>query len=71
VAEVDGLLAGSLIAAWDWRANLHRLAIAPRYSRRGLGQARAGGRPMTTRMWRASRFAVCGGRRRAGVGLRG
>jgi ribosomal protein S18 acetylase RimI-like enzyme len=40
VAEVDGLLAGSLIAAWDgWRANLYRLAVAPAYRRRGLGQA--------------------------------
>jgi len=40
VAEVDGLLVGSLIAAWDgWRANLYRLAVAPDYRRRGLGQA--------------------------------
>lgn len=40
LAEVDGFLAGSLIAAWDgWRANLYRLAVAPDYRRRGLGQA--------------------------------
>ena len=40
VAEVDGVLAGSLIAVWDgWRANLYRLAVAPDYRRRGLGQA--------------------------------
>ena len=40
VAEVDGLLVGSLIAAWDgWRANLYRLAVAPDYRRRGLAQA--------------------------------
>jgi ribosomal protein S18 acetylase RimI-like enzyme len=40
LAELDGLLAGSLIAAWDgWRANLYRLAVATRYRRRGVGRA--------------------------------
>ena len=40
VAEVDGRLAGSLIATWDgWRANLYRLAVASEHRRRGLGRA--------------------------------
>jgi ribosomal protein S18 acetylase RimI-like enzyme len=39
VAELDGFLAGSLIAVWDgWRANLYRLAVASDYRRRGLGR---------------------------------
>jgi ribosomal protein S18 acetylase RimI-like enzyme len=39
VAEVDGLLVGSLLAAWDgWRANLYRLAVAGEHRRRGLGR---------------------------------
>jgi ribosomal protein S18 acetylase RimI-like enzyme len=39
VAEVDGRLAGTLIAAWDgWRGNLYRLAVLP--ERRGRGIAR-------------------------------
>ena len=40
VAEVDGRLAGSLMATWDgWRANLYRLAVASEHRRRGLGRA--------------------------------
>lgn len=40
VAEVEGEIAGTLIAAWDgWRGNLYRLAVAP--GRRGQGIARA------------------------------
>ncbi|MDQ6777045.1 MAG: GNAT family N-acetyltransferase [Actinomycetota bacterium] len=37
VAEDDGEIVASLIAAWDgWRANLYRLAVAPEHRRRGL-----------------------------------
>lgn len=37
VAESDGTLVGSMIAAWDgWRGNFHRLAVRPGYRRRGL-----------------------------------
>jgi ribosomal protein S18 acetylase RimI-like enzyme len=37
VAEADGVLVGSLIAAWDgWRGSFYRLAVAPERRRRGL-----------------------------------
>jgi ribosomal protein S18 acetylase RimI-like enzyme len=37
VAELDGVLAGSLIAAWDgWRGSFYRLAVSPEHRRRGL-----------------------------------
>ena len=37
VAELDGVLAGSLIAAWDgWRGSLYRLAVLPGHRREGL-----------------------------------
>jgi ribosomal protein S18 acetylase RimI-like enzyme len=37
VAELDSVLVGSLIAAWDgWRGSFYRLAVAPEYRRRGL-----------------------------------
>jgi ribosomal protein S18 acetylase RimI-like enzyme len=40
LAELDGLLAGSLIAVWDgWRASLYRLAVASRFRRRGVARA--------------------------------
>jgi ribosomal protein S18 acetylase RimI-like enzyme len=40
VAELEGWVAGSLIAAWDgWRANLYRLAVSPKLRRRGVAQA--------------------------------
>lgn len=39
LAEVDGKLAGSVIAGWDgWRGSIHRLTVAPAYRRRGLGR---------------------------------
>ncbi|MEV0583870.1 GNAT family N-acetyltransferase [Nonomuraea sp. NPDC050310] len=38
VAEVDGELAGTLIAGWDgWRAHLYRLAVHPDHRRKGIG----------------------------------
>ncbi|GAA3157655.1 GNAT family N-acetyltransferase [Planomonospora alba] len=40
VAEVDGEMAGTLIAGWDgWRAHLYRLAVDPARRRRGIGSA--------------------------------
>jgi ribosomal protein S18 acetylase RimI-like enzyme len=37
VAEVDGVLVGSLIAAWDgWRGSFYRLAVVPVHRRKGL-----------------------------------
>ncbi|HEV2773654.1 MAG TPA: GNAT family N-acetyltransferase [Thermoleophilaceae bacterium] len=37
VAESQGMLVGSLIAAWDgWRGSFHRLAVRPGHRRRGL-----------------------------------
>jgi ribosomal protein S18 acetylase RimI-like enzyme len=37
VAELDGVLAGSLIAAWDgWRGSFYRLAVLPEHRRKGL-----------------------------------
>jgi ribosomal protein S18 acetylase RimI-like enzyme len=40
IAEVDGEMAGTLIAGWDgWRAHLYRLAVDPARRRRGIGTA--------------------------------
>src|SRR5271170_2636520 len=37
VAELEGVLAGSLIAAWDgWRGSFYRLAVSPEQRRMGL-----------------------------------
>jgi len=37
VAELEGVLAGSLIAAWDgWRGSFYRLSVAPEHRRKGL-----------------------------------
>jgi ribosomal protein S18 acetylase RimI-like enzyme len=37
VAELDGVLIGSLIAAWDgWRSSFYRLAVTPEHRRKGL-----------------------------------
>jgi ribosomal protein S18 acetylase RimI-like enzyme len=39
VAELDGQLVGSVIAAWDgWRKSIYRLAVVPSARRRGLGR---------------------------------
>ncbi len=37
VAELSGVLVGSLIAAWDgWRGSFYRLAVSPEHRRKGL-----------------------------------
>lgn len=39
VADAEGLVVGSVIAAWDgWRGSIYRLAVAPKYRRAGLGR---------------------------------
>jgi ribosomal protein S18 acetylase RimI-like enzyme len=38
LAEEDGGIVGSVIAAWDgWRGSVYRLIVAPTHRRRGLG----------------------------------
>ena len=40
VAEADGAIVGSVVAAWDgWRGSVYRLAVAERCRRAGLGRA--------------------------------
>jgi ribosomal protein S18 acetylase RimI-like enzyme len=40
LAEVNGLVLGVLIAAWDgWRGNLYRLVVHPEHRRGGIGLA--------------------------------
>ncbi|MHB1538128.1 MAG: GNAT family N-acetyltransferase [Solirubrobacteraceae bacterium] len=40
VADLDGAIVGTLIAAWDgWRGNMYRLAIQADHRRRGIGLA--------------------------------
>lgn len=40
VADEAGVLAGSVVAAFDgWRANLYRLAVRPSHRRRGIARA--------------------------------
>ena len=37
VAELEGRVVASLIAAWDgWRGNMYRLTVDPAYRRRGI-----------------------------------
>lgn len=39
VAELDGVVVGALIAAWDgWRATMYRLAVLPEVRRQGVGR---------------------------------
>jgi ribosomal protein S18 acetylase RimI-like enzyme len=38
VADEDGLIVGSVIAAWDgWRGSIYRLVVSPSHRRQGLG----------------------------------
>ncbi|NAS26456.1 GNAT family N-acetyltransferase [Herbidospora sp. NEAU-GS84] len=39
VYELDGAVAGTVIAGWDgWRAHLYRLAVAPEHRRKGVAR---------------------------------
>ena len=39
VAEADGVVVGSIIAAFDgWRGNIYRLAVRPEHRRRGIAR---------------------------------
>ena len=39
IAEEEGTIVGSVIAAWDgWRGSIYRLVVAPAHRRRGLGR---------------------------------
>src|SRR4029077_285753 len=61
VAEANGVVMGSLIAAWDgWRGSFSRLAVHPRHRRQGLGTAllREGERRLRER--RAARLTANG-----------
>jgi ribosomal protein S18 acetylase RimI-like enzyme len=52
IAELDGVLVGSLIAAWDgWRGSFYRLAVSPEHRRQGLATMllRAGERRLRER----------------------
>ena len=54
VAELDGVVAGSLIAAWDgWRGSFYRLAVSPEHRRKGLAT-------MLLREGERTRFATAG-----------
>ncbi|MEV7175270.1 GNAT family N-acetyltransferase [Kitasatospora sp. NPDC093679] len=56
VAELDGVLAGTVIAGFDgWRCHLYRLAVDPGLRRRGVGGALIAAAE--------ARFAELGGRR--------
>lgn len=40
VAESDGTVVGTVIAAWDgWRCHIYRLAVSPDHRRQGIGRA--------------------------------
>lgn len=56
LAELDGVLAGTVIAGFDgWRCHLYRLAVDPGLRRRGIGTALLAAAE--------ERFAELGGRR--------
>ena len=68
VAEIDGSIAGSVIAGWDgWRGSLYRLVVAPDDRRRGVGAAlvREGERHLVERGARRIAVLVLGDEDRA------
>jgi ribosomal protein S18 acetylase RimI-like enzyme len=69
MAEIDGHVVGSLIAAWDgWRGNMYRLVVHPAHRHRGIalrlveaGEAllrSRGARRVTALVWREDAIAV-------------
>lgn len=59
VAEADGTLIATLIAAFDgWRANMYRLAVLPEYRRRGVARALVEDGERRLRLRGARRFSV-------------
>jgi ribosomal protein S18 acetylase RimI-like enzyme len=69
VAELDGRIVGSLIAAWDgWRGNMYRLTVHPGHRRQRLahrlvatGEERLraiGARRISALVWEADRRAA-------------
>ncbi len=56
VAEADGVVVGTVVAAWDgWRCHIYRLAVSPDHRRQGLGR--------TLLAAAEARFVALGGRR--------
>ncbi|SNT52521.1 hypothetical protein SAMN05216276_10552 [Streptosporangium subroseum] len=55
IAEIDGEMAGTLIAGWDgWRAHLYRLAVDPARRRQGSGVSLSARRRSASRNWERS-----------------
>ncbi|GFJ85398.1 N-acetyltransferase [Phytohabitans houttuyneae] len=56
VAEVDGVVVGTVIAGWGgWRCHIYRLAVSPDHRRRGIGRELLAAAE--------ARFVALGGRR--------
>ena len=59
VAELEGEIVGTLIAAWDgWRGNLYRLAVVPQHRRRGIGRELVGDGELALRRQGAIRLTA-------------
>jgi ribosomal protein S18 acetylase RimI-like enzyme len=59
VAEVDRMLVGTLIVAWDgWRGHLYHLAVLPHYRRRGIARQLVAIGEQRLREWGAQRVGA-------------